>query len=115
MVSANWLKDIIQEDCDSEDKERQKVSVREFDLPEGLADAENAQELLQWVKETKTPMYLVSAIFQAGKEWAFKQGVTKDGLVAAYDNGYLRVYTTILDKEDGIKFGDKVIVQIRKK
>ena len=53
--------------------------------------------------------------FKSGAEWMAGQGVTKDGLVAAYDNGCLRVYTTILDKEDGIKFGDRVVVQIRKK
>lgn len=53
--------------------------------------------------------------FKAGAEWMAGRGVTKDGLVVAYDNGYLRVYTTILDNEDGIKFGDRVIVQIRKK
>ena len=65
----------------------------------------------------KKSHYLVDGIdaFKAGAEWMAEQGVTKDGLVAAYDNGCLRVYTTILDKEDGIKFGDKVVVQIRKK
>lgn len=57
----------------------------------------------------------IKAAFKAGAEWMAGQGVTKNGLVAAYDNGYLRVYTTILDNEDGIKFGDKVIIQIRKK
>lgn len=53
--------------------------------------------------------------FRAGAEWMARQGLTKDGHVSVYDNGRLRVYTTILDKEDGIKFGDKVVVQIRKK
>lgn len=79
-----------------------KWEIRSMDMNSSIIMSESK------VKDILLRMY------QAGAKWMAGQGVTKDGLVAAYDNGCLRVYATILDKEDGIKFGDKVIVQIRK-
>lgn len=35
-ISAGWLKDLIQTDCDVEDEGRQKVTVQETSLPSNL-------------------------------------------------------------------------------
>lgn len=35
-ISVGWLKDLIQTDCDSEDENRQKVTVQETSLPSSL-------------------------------------------------------------------------------
>ena len=38
-ISAGWLKDLIQTDCDVEDEGRKKVTVQETSLPSNLDEA----------------------------------------------------------------------------
>lgn len=73
-ISAGWLKDLIQQDCDNEqNKGRQTVSVRDAQLPSNLDKAaryyeeHRGQALDSDNKECRRA-------FKAGAEWMARQG-----------------------------------------
>ena len=102
-----------------------------MELPEPPSNLDEAAE--EWCKTNnkgialsadKKSHYLAEGkdAFKAGAEWMAGQGVTVDGIFKAGDPGYPDVrmgeqYSIehILCKPGGIKPGDEVIVQIRKK
>lgn len=79
MVSSGWLKDLIQEDCDVEDAGRQKVVVREVQLPDVLDEAANHYAInirLGYPRVMdETDKYIFNA-FKSGAKWMAEQGVT---------------------------------------
>ena len=133
-ISAGWLKDLIQTDCDVEDEGRKKVTVQETSLPSNLDEAaeeyeENKVHSISALGTDKDGFayYMrtgtsFSDAFKAGAEWMAGQGVTSEGEILDVSGRPLadRVIRTvsIKDMEQCLKDfnkGDKVVVQIRKK
>lgn len=78
-ISAGWLKDIIQTDCDVEDESRKKVTVQEASIPSNLDEAANNYGIdirLGYPRVMdETDRYIYNA-FKAGAEWMAGQGVS---------------------------------------
>lgn len=105
-ISAGWLKDLIQTDCDVEDESRKKVTVQETSI------SSNLDEAAEKYSQTRNP-YGKKA-FKAGAEWMAGQGVTKEVVIGmTTEEISINVSQQTLDKLD-LCPGDKVIVQIRK-
>lgn len=115
-ISAGWLKDLIQTDCNIEDDGRQKVFVKETSLPSNLGEA---AEKFAHLYDNGTCDGIAQDCFKAGAEWMAGQGVYADAEVCKLAD---RAWVTALDEKlfqnevyDKFKAGDKVVVQIRKK
>ena len=121
-ISAGWLKDLIQTDCDVEDEGGEKITVRvqETSLPSNLDDA--AEDCIQGlIPEAELPAttpfaleYVIEMLyktFKAGAEWMAGQGETVEGYIA----GTNKVAAILAIPRKEHNKGDKVVVQIRKK
>lgn len=103
MISPGWIREIIQDDCDFEDKGRQKVSVEEIKAEE--SPDKTLDEAAHEYACTKSP-YGANA-FKAGAKWMAGQGVT---LKVTDDTTWGEVNDFIHRNCDGVKE-----IQIRKK
>lgn len=131
MVSAQWLKDIIQTDCDVEDESRKKVTVQETFLASNLDEAAHnhaANNGGRWLTDdigikcfAFNPQEVKDA-FKAGAEWMASQGLSTDGeVIISHGNKTIEhrsrhgIQETTIPGVDIFDIGDKVVVQIRKK
>ena len=121
-ISADWLKDLIQADCDVEDESRKKVTVQETSLPSNLDEAAgeysrkdgNSAWWLVNDEEGNDDIMLIRKAFKAGAKWMAGQGYTFETIMQEDDVDEL--VPTCPDMYNlGYSCGDKVIVQIRKK
>lgn len=69
-ISAGWLKDIIQTDCDVEDESRKKVTVQETSIPSNLDEA--AGEYSERFQDEKDKLYAFHG-FRDGAMWRDSQ------------------------------------------
>lgn len=128
-ISAGWLKDLIQQDCDNEQNDgRQTVSVRDAWLPSNLDEAaeeygrkEYSHAIHFWdegLSKNKPEVMKEDFVdaFKAGAEWMAGQGVKFDTEMSWLDSFGFQIGcpedTSIFDC---FNEGDKVVVQIRKK
>ena len=116
-ISAGWLKDLIQTDCDVEDESRKKVTVQETSLPSNLDEAAEKVEDYYDVGEEHGYLYChrgdIKDAFKAGAEWMAGQGVSIPGKVGIYGVDVESITKELW--ETGFKIGEEVILQIRKK
>jgi len=111
-ISAGWLKDLIQADCDMEDEGRNKVTVQETSPPSNLDEA--AEEFYPDFSDSIASKAAVDSMrdaFKAGAEWMAGQGMIVKGLLYG---GNLGIPDNI-PEEFYIDKQEEVIVQIRKK
>ena len=124
-ISAEWLKDLIQKDCDVEDEGREKITVQvqETSLPSNLDEAELKHvEFSDYPPASQEEELMVYNAFKAGAEWMAGQGVKLHGriLPGAYGNLYIESdYFNRGYKGLNYKFSESndvdMFVQIRKK
>ena len=111
-ISADWLKDLIQADCDVEDESRKKVTVQETSLPSNLDEAAgeysrkdgNSAWWLVNDEEGNDDIMLIRKAFKAGAKWMAGQGyraAEKDNALTWED---VAILITIY--EAGIENGD---------
>ena len=133
-ISAEWLKDLIQKDCDVEDEGREKITVQvqETSLPSNLDEAAEEYAYNNWEDNDYhtgasegLPFDAIGhteKCFKAGAEWMAGQGVKLHGriLPGAYGNLYIESdYFNRGYKGLNYKFSESndvdMFVQIRKK
>ena len=103
-ISAGWLKDLIQTDCDVEDESRKKVTVQETSLPSNLDEAaeeygrkEYSHAIHFWdegLSKNKPEVMKEDFVdaFKAGAEWMAGQGGEIKGWLARHRNGELCLF-----------------------
>lgn len=92
------------------------IQALSVSLPEGLDEA--AKQFVGYDMDTdELRDYEIGvSSFKAGADWMAGQGITTEDYAHTFCNGELRMSATIQDNNPlGIRTGDKVIVQIRKK
>ena len=122
-ISAEWLKDLIQKDCDVEDEGREKITVQvqETSLPSNLDEA--AEKYSENILANNEDLQdAIEDAFKSGAEWMAVQGVKLHGriLPGAYGNLYIESdYFNRGYKGLNYKFSESndvdMFVQIRKK
>lgn len=114
-ISAGWLKDLIQTDCDVEDEGRKKVIVQETSLPSNLDEAASKYESNLSANYYQDSGYTDNDVidaFKAGAKWdrAKMMGKAVSGRYMKAD-GKVYVESWLLDIDpDSVKVGDKVKV-----
>ena len=122
-ISAEWLKDLIQKDCDVEDEGREKITVQvqETSLPSNLDEA--AEKYFENILANNEDLQdAIEDASKSGAEWMAVQGVKLHGriLPGAYGNLYIESdYFNRGYKGLNYKFSESndvdMFVQIRKK
>lgn len=81
-ISAGWLKELIQTDCDVEDESRKKVTVQETSIPSNLDEAfRSFMNSTEYPPANQDEERMALDAFKAGAEWMAGQGVTCEGVI----------------------------------